>query len=205
MCYLNAVIFSRTMEDYWYVILAVIVVIILMILMYTGSVYATREISFENALTEQQQRQLSSSSSSGKTSERKVRRQYVKSSSAKQHPQSTMDSPGHSKKKVELELEPEIIDEDVNVVKKSEELLSLAPAKSILVNKDEKGVIVVEPEEIPELFHRHTSVDEFEIKLEERRKSDPNAAAAAQSKVVAKKKKQKSTAGAVLDQGLFCY
>jgi len=172
------------MEDYLYVLCAIVAVLILVVLMYTGSVYVMRERSFESALVEQSSSRRELLEQTSNKHEKKMRRQHVRGkhvekSHAENTEQATVSAgtPAHhspTKKHVELELEPKVIVLEGNEDKSRKPSSPSKPAKSILLNKEEKGR-VSQTMATPELFHRHTSVDELDLKVE-RRKSDLNLA-----------------------------
>ena len=173
------------MDDYLYVLCAIVAVLILVVLMYTGSVYVMREKSFESALVEQSSSRRELLEQNSSKHEKKLRRRgkHADKSHAEitdhaaigTDTQSTHHSP--AKKHVELELKPEVIvlddtEDKIKFVRRPSS--PTKPAKSILLNKEEK--VQVSPTlAAPELFHRHTSVDELDLKIE-RRKSDHNLA-----------------------------
>jgi hypothetical protein len=123
------------------------------------------------------------------------------------------------KKRVALELEPEIIEVDDFGTEESKSAIPrpISPSKvgkPILLNKDEKVEISLAVS-VPELFHRHPSVDELELQLKERRKSDEKmhahsaehevvavAAVTSQADVVIKAKKKKPKSSAAIEDNL---
>jgi hypothetical protein len=171
------------MDEYIYIACAIVAVLILVVLMYAGSIYVMREKSFESALVEQSSGRNELLERTSSKHEKKPRRQHVRG----KHQEKTTAEEGektavatgtpvhhHSpsvKKRVELELEPQVIDleenEDKGIPIKKLDSPS-KPAKSILLNKEEKGE-VSKTMNAPELFHRHTSVDELDLKIERRR------------------------------------
>jgi hypothetical protein len=165
------------------------------VVMYMGSVYVMREKSFESALVEQSSGRRELLDRTPNKHEKKPRRQHVRG----KHQEKTADdgdkaaaltdTPVHhhspsAKKRVELELEPMVIDlketEDKGIPFKKVDSPS-KPAKSILLNKEEKGE-VCKTMNVPELFHRHTSVDELDLKIE-RRRSDTTLVAVVEKEV----------------------
>jgi hypothetical protein len=184
------------MDEYIYIACAVVAVLILVVLMYAGSVYVMREKPFESALVEQSSSRRELLERTPNKHDKKPRRQHVRGKhqekpTADDGEKATFltDTPVHhhspsAKKRVELELEPMVIDlketEDICIPVKKVDSPS-KPAKSILLNKEEKGE-VCNTVNVPELFHRHTSVDELDLKIE-RRRSETTLAATAEKEL----------------------
>jgi hypothetical protein len=178
------------MEEYLYIACAFVAVLVVVVLMYTGSVYVMREKSFESALVEQSNIRRELLEQTSNKHDRKVRRQQVRGKQLEksqtestnevvvapetpvnQSPASANHSPA-SKKRVELALEPKIIvieeDVDVGTQDRKSSCSPSKPAKSILLNKDEKGQVSASIV-APDLFHRQISVDELDLKTEKQK------------------------------------